>query len=255
MNGFNFTKTLMPVKNAMHRLFVNQTMMKGGKTALGQVATFIIEQDTEKIVIEYPTSLALTEELKKNKMKTENILNIKTRSEWRSWLTENFNIEKEVWLVYAKKSTGEQRIQYNDAVEEALCFGWIDSTNKTLDKDHTIQRFTPRKPKSSYSQPNIERLKWLSENNLIHSSLVKTVQEIISKEYVFPNDILDEIKKDKAVWNNYIEFSEPYKRIRIAYIESARKRPEEFTKRLTNFIEKTRNNKLISGFGGIDKYY
>jgi len=255
INGFNFTKTLMPVKNAMHRLFVNQTMMKGGKTALAQVATFIIEQDTEKIVKEYPAPMALTEQLKKNKLKKENILNIKTRIEWRSWLTENFNIEKEVWLVYAKKSTGEQRIQYNDAVEEALCFGWIDSTNKTLDKDHTIQRFTPRQIKSSYSQPNKERLKWLSENNLIHSSLVKTVQEIISKEYVFPNDILDEIKKDKAVWNNYIKFSEPYKRIRIAYIESARKRPEEFTKRLTNFIEKTRNNKLISGFGGIDKYY
>ena len=62
------------------------------------------------------------------------ILNIKTRIEWRNWLMQNFNIENEVWLVYAKKSTGEQRIQYNDAIEEALCFGWIDSINKTLDK-------------------------------------------------------------------------------------------------------------------------
>jgi len=60
---------------------------------------------------------------------------------------------------------------------------------------------------------------------------------------------------DNTVWNNYMNFSEPYKRIRIAYIDSARKRPEEFTKRLTNFIQKTRDNKLISGFGGIDKYY
>ena len=84
---------------------------------------------------------------------------------------------------------------------------------------------------------------------------IRTVQEIISKEYVFPKDILNEIKKDKIAWNNYINFSEPYKRIRIAYIDSARKRPEEFTKRLNNFIQKTRDNKLISGFGGIDKYY
>ena len=188
-------------------------------------------------------------------MKEENILNIKTRAEWRNWLQLNFNVENEVWLVYAKKSSGEQRIQYNDAVEEALCFGWIDSTNKTLDENHTIQRFTPRKPKSSYSQPNKERLKWLAENNLIHPSFIRTVQEIISKEYVFPKDILNEIKKDKIAWNNYINFSEPYKRIRIAYIDSARKRPEEFTKRLNNFIQKTRDNKLISGFGGIDKYY
>ena len=98
-------------------------------------------------------------------------------------------------------------------------------------------------------------MKWLAENNLIHHSLIKTVQEIISKDYVFPLDILDEIKKDKIAWNNYQNFSDSYKRIRIAYIDSARKRPEEFTKRLTNFIQKTHNNKLISGFGGICKYY
>ncbi len=188
-------------------------------------------------------------------MTTGKILNIKTSAEWRNWLQHNFDIEKEIWLVYAKKSTGEQRIQYNDAVEEALCFGWIDSTNKTLDDDHTMQRFTPRQAKSSYSQPNKERLKWLAENNLIHHSFLTTVQEIISKEYVFPLDILDEIKKDKIAWENYIKFSEPYKRIRIAYIEGARKRPEEFSKRLTNFIQKTRDNKLITGFGGIEKYY
>ena len=183
------------------------------------------------------------------------MLTLTTRAEWRNWLETNFDTKQEVWLIYAKKSTGKQRIPYNDAVEEALCFGWIDSTNKTLDKDHTMQRFTPRKPKSSYSQPNIERLKWLAENNLIHPTFVKTVQEIISQEFVFPKDILDEIKKDKTVWNNYIMFSEPYKRIRIAYIDSARKRPEEFTKRLTNFIQKTRDNKRIPGFGGIEKYY
>ncbi|HOI88255.1 MAG TPA: YdeI/OmpD-associated family protein [Lentimicrobium sp.] len=188
-------------------------------------------------------------------MNKERILNVRTRSEWRNWLQQNFSIETEIWLVYAKKSSGEQRIPYNDAVEEALCFGWIDSTNKSLDKNHTIQRFSPRKPSSKYSQPNIERLKWLAGNNLIHHTFVETVQEIISHEFIFPKDILDELKKNKTVWNNYIIFPEQYKRIRIAYIDSARKRPEEFTKRLTNFIQKTRDNKRIPGFGGIDKYY
>jgi uncharacterized protein YdeI (YjbR/CyaY-like superfamily) len=188
-------------------------------------------------------------------MKKENILNIKKRAEWRNWLQVNFDIADEIWLVYAKKSTGRPRIQYNDAVEEALCFGWIDSTNKTLDQDHTMQRFTPRNPKSNYSQPNIERLKWLAENNLIHPAVVNTVEEIISQEFVYPKDILDALQRDEAVWNNFLKFSEPYKRIRIAYIDSARKRPEEFTRRLTNFIQKTRDNKRISGFGGIDKYY
>jgi uncharacterized protein YdeI (YjbR/CyaY-like superfamily) len=188
-------------------------------------------------------------------MKEESILNLQTRTEWRNWLQQNFNVEKEVWLVYAKKSSGKMRIQYNDAVEEALCFGWIDSTIKTLDQDNTVQRFTPRNPKSKYSQPNLERLKWLYQNNLIHQSFCKTVQAVISQEFVFPKDILDEIKRDKTAWSNYVKFSEPYKRIRIAYIDSARKRPEEFTKRLVNFIQKTRDNKLIQGYGGIEKYY
>lgn len=193
--------------------------------------------------------------LSMNKLKTNKTLKLTTRTEWRNWLQENFNIENEVWLVYAKKSSGEPRIQYNDAVEEALCFAWIDSTNKRLDKDHSIQRFTPRQSKSTYSQANIERLKYLAENKLIHHSILATVQEIISKEYVFPVDILDEIRKDETAWKNFKGFSASYQRIRIAYIDSARKRPEEFSKRLTNFIQKTRDNQLISGFGGINKYY
>lgn len=188
-------------------------------------------------------------------MERKEILNIKTRAEWRNWLENNFNTKKEVWLVYAKKPTGKHRIPYNDAVEEALCFGWIDSTHKTLDEGHTIQRFTPRQKHSKYSQPNIERLKWLVQNNLIHNSYLEKAQEIIAQVFIFPEDILDEIRRDKAAWNNYIKFSEPYKRIRVAYIESARKRPEEFAKRLTNFIQKTKENKLITGFGGIEKYY
>lgn len=188
-------------------------------------------------------------------MEKAGILSIKSRAEWRNWLENNFNTQKEVWLEYAKKSSGKQRIQYNDAVEEALCFGWIDSTVKSYDEDHTIQRFTPRKPSSSYSQPNIERLRWLAQNNFIHGSILNTVREIISQEFIFPADIVEEIKRDKTAWQNYLRFSEPYKRIRVAYIDSARNRQGEFTRRLTHFIQKTRQNKLIRGFGGIDKYY
>ncbi len=72
---------------------------------------------------------------------------------------------------------------------------------------------------------------------------------------MFPEDILELIRQDESVWENYQGFSEPYKRIRIAYIEAARKRAEEFQKRLNSFIEKTRRNKLIMGYGGIEKYY
>ncbi len=139
-------------------------------------------------------------------------------------------------------------------MEEALCFGWIDSTVKSLDEENNLQRFTPRNPKSGYSQQNKERMKWLLENDLLHPSQLEKAKEIAAEKFVFPKDIVDEIKKDKTAWKNYNAFSDAYKRIRIAYIDTARKRPDEFKKRLNNFIAKTKENKQI-GFGGIEKYY
>ncbi|MEM9685800.1 MAG: hypothetical protein AAF934_02640, partial [Bacteroidota bacterium] len=88
----------------------------------------------------------------------------KDRKEWRTWLEANFATEDDIWLEYPLKKTGKERIQYNDAVEEALCFGWIDSTVKSLNEETTIQRFCQRRKKSNFSQPNKERLKWLLEN-------------------------------------------------------------------------------------------
>ena len=177
------------------------------------------------------------------------------RKEWRRWLETNFETEEDIWLEYPLKKTGKKRISYNDAVEEALCFGWIDSTVRSLNHEITIQRFCRRRKRSTFSQPNIERLKWLFKNNLIHDSIKDEVRNIIQQEFVFPEDILKKLKSDKAVWENFRNFSEPYKRIRIAYIDSARKRPDEFEKRLKYFIEKTKEKMLIKGFGGIDKYY
>ena len=177
------------------------------------------------------------------------------RQEWRNWLSENFEKEDEIWFVFPTKASKEESLSYNDAVEEALCFGWIDSTAKTLDTKHHIRRFTPRRQGSGYSQPNIERLIWLDKRNMLHPKVKKSVEDILNTPFVFPEDILCEIKKDAAAWENYLTFSAPYRRIRIAYIDTARKRPDEFKKRLENFINKTRENKLIVGYGGIEKYY
>ena len=177
------------------------------------------------------------------------------RSEWRAYLAEHFETAEEVWLVFPTKDSGEDGLSYNDAVEEALCFGWIDSINKRLDETHCIRRFTPRKASSPYSQPNIERLIWLDERGMIHPKVRESVLPIIRASFEFPADIVDALKQDAAAWKNYQQFSDSYKRIRIAYIEAARKRPEEFRKRLDNFIEKTRRGKLIMGYGGIEKYY
>ena len=188
-------------------------------------------------------------------MTNNKTLYVTSREEWRDWLNDNYNKTTEIWLVYPRKNTGKIRIPYNDAVEEALCFGWIDSTVRALDNNNTIQRFTPRNPNSDFSQANKERLKWLSDKNMIHPSLKKIVRKTIDQKFFFPSDIIETIQKDKIAWENYQMFSDSYKRIRIAYIESARNRPDEFKKRLSSFIDKTRKNKLIKGFGGIEKYY
>ena len=177
------------------------------------------------------------------------------RMQWRNWLEKNFESEDEIWFVFPTVASGEVGVSYNDAVEEALCFGWIDGRAGTLDKTHQLRRFTPRRKGSSYSQPNIERLILLYREKMIHPKIRESVEEIINKPFIFPEDILNEIRKDPVVWNNFENFSDSYKRIRVAYIDAARKRPAEFEKRLENFIKKTRENKLIIGYGGIDKYY
>ena len=193
-------------------------------------------------------------------MKNENLEKLQTkyftdRLHWRNWLEVNFDKKEEIWIEYPKKATRKLRILYNDAVEEALCFGWIDSTVKSLDENTIIQRFCKRRKKSTFSQANKERMKYLFKKGLIHHSVVDRIKPVIEEEFIFPEDITKRIEANNKAWTHYQQFSSSYKRIRIAYIDAARKRPEEFEKRINHFIQKTAKNIMIKGYGGIDKYY
>ena len=84
-------------------------------------------------------------------------LHVTDREEWRTWLEKNHDVEQEIWLIYYKKHTGKPRIPYDDAVEEAICYGWIDSTVKRLDDEKYMQKYTPRKAKSIWSELNKTR--------------------------------------------------------------------------------------------------
>ena len=179
----------------------------------------------------------------------------KNRQEWRTWLADHFDKESEIWFVFPLKNSGKPALSYNDAVEEALCFGWIDSTVKKLDDYHKIQRFTPRNSKSSFSQANIERMRWLAQKDLLHPSVGDKVAPLLAKSFIYPDDILRMIREDEAAWNFFQQTSPAYQRIRLAYIDAARNRPEEFEKRLQHLIKKCKNAQLIPGYGGIDKYY
>lgn len=127
------------------------------------------------------------------------------RQDWRKWLETHHDSEHEIWLIYPRKESGKARIVYNDAVEEALCFGWIDSNMKTIDNQHSAQKFSPRHPKSSYSQGNIERFRWLDKKNLLHPTIKKSVEKIIQKDFTFPEDILMRLKTGS---NNLEKLSE-----------------------------------------------
>jgi len=86
------------------------------------------------------------------------LLYVKTAQEWRKWLSHNHDTETEVWLVFFKKETGEPSLQYESSVEEALCFGWIDSIIKKLDDNRYVRKFTPRKNSSKWSELNKKRV-------------------------------------------------------------------------------------------------
>ncbi len=91
----------------------------------------------------------------------------KNRAQWRVWLEKSHGKRKEIWLVYYKKSSGKPRIPYYDAVDEALCFGWIDGTVKSIDEERYAQRFTPRHKRSSWSATNAARYRTLLKEGLV----------------------------------------------------------------------------------------
>jgi uncharacterized protein YdeI (YjbR/CyaY-like superfamily) len=187
-------------------------------------------------------------------MEVTETLYVKTRNDWRTWLKKNYKTKKEIWLVFYNKASGKTRISYEDAVEEALCFGWIDSILKKTEQHSHVQRFTPRNPKSAYSQLNKERLKRLIRQKKVIASVYKTLGDLENEKFVFPIDIIEEIRKNKESSKNFQKFSETYKRIRIAFIDGGRRRPEVFKQRLDYFTKMTEKNKQY-GIAGIEKYF
>jgi uncharacterized protein YdeI (YjbR/CyaY-like superfamily) len=100
-----------------------------------------------------------------------------TRAEWRRWLAENHAHSPGVWLVSWKRATGKAAVGYDAAVEEALCFGWIDSLAKTVDAERSRQLFTPRRPRSSWSRSNVERVERLQAAGLMEPAGLAAVED------------------------------------------------------------------------------
>ena len=186
-------------------------------------------------------------------MRVTKTLYVTNRENWRNWLEEQYGSETEIWLVYYRKQAGKPRIPYNAAVEEALCFGWIDSTVKNLDQERYAQRYTPRKPRSRFSQTNKERLKKLIEQGKVMPEVLASLGDIGLEEFEYPADIMAAIRANEQAWENFQQYSGSYQRIRIAYVDGARNRSGEYEKRLNHLIRMTEQDKQF-GFG-IEDYY
>lgn len=175
-----------------------------------------------------------------------------TRAEWRAWLEAHHADRDEIWLVGHRKSTGVASVPYHEAVEEALCFGWIDSIRKSVDATSYGQRFTPRREGSAISQTNQERLARLLEAGRVIPSVAEGLRDLRPEDYRVPAYIEEALKAEPGAWAHWQAFSAAYRRIRAAYVEDGR-RTGAMEKRLAHLIRKTAAGKQF-GYG-IGNFY
>jgi hypothetical protein len=171
-------------------------------------------------------------------------LYVSNRKVWRGWLAKNHATKKEIWLVYPRAHTGKRRIPYNDAVEEALCYGWIDGIIKRLDQNRTAQRWSPRRSSKSFlSETNKERVRRMVKAGLMTPAGLEKIQTRMDEQFVPASDILAALRRDRQTWKNFRAFPEWYQRIRVGWIDAARHRPEIFDQRLRYLLKMTAQNK------------
>jgi uncharacterized protein YdeI (YjbR/CyaY-like superfamily) len=176
-------------------------------------------------------------------------LDVTNRAAWRQWLVAHHATATEIWLVFYVASSGKPSLPYLHAVEEALCFGWIDGIAKKLDQERLAQRFTPRRPKSNWTELNKERARRLIASGHMTEAGHATLPDLSPASFHFPEDILAALQADPQTWEHFQRFPMVYKRIRVGFIEEVRKQPAVFQQRLTHFLSKTRQNKM---FGTIE---
>ncbi len=173
----------------------------------------------------------------------KNILEVKNRCQFREWLRNNYDKEQECWI-YCKrgKPIDDTHFWYLDAVEEALCFGWIDSTIKTT--EHGVaQRFTPRKS-GKWSELNKERCRRLEKLGLMTEAGKRVLPDMSLDSFRMDKEIVKRLKANDNLWKNFLLLPPLYQRVRINTIQIAKKNKELYENRLDKFIENTAKGKL-----------
>jgi uncharacterized protein YdeI (YjbR/CyaY-like superfamily) len=169
-------------------------------------------------------------------------LDLRTRRQWRKWLETNHGTETEVWVVFQKVHTAEKSLIYSDAIDEALCFGWVDSLVKRLDDDRYARKFTPRKPDSRWSTINRQRYAELKAAGLLAPAGLKrpptdrdgdAPRPSITK---LPTYMKQELQANVRAWEFFGALALSCRRAYIGWVDSA-KRDETKQKRLREMIQ------------------
>ena len=173
-----------------------------------------------------------------------NVLDIKTRAEFRTWLMDHASTEKECWVCCKRgKPVDEEHFWYLDAVEEALCFGWIDSTVTKID-GVSMQRFSPRQKKSPWTELNKERVRRLEYLGLMTDAGRAVLPVMGPRSFKADPEIVQALKKAR-VWSKFKAFPPLYQRVRLYNLSFYKDRNmKEYEPALQNLIEKTKQGKM-----------
>jgi len=177
------------------------------------------------------------------------------RQQWREWLQNNHDTSSGIWFIYYRKASGKVRVSYDDAVEEALCFGWIDSLPRKLDDQRSKLLFTPRKPKSVWSRLNKQRVEKLIEQSLITEAGLKKIEAAQqdgswnkldeAEALKIPLDLAEVLKTNKPAGKYFNLFSSSTKKAILGWIANAM-RPETRSKRIEKTTAMAAENKRVN---------
>lgn len=168
---------------------------------------------------------------------------VKKRKDLRQWLEKNHATEKCCWVAVSMKPSPDTLL-YLDAVEECLCFGWIDGVKKTAPDLGVMQRLSPRARGSSWTELNKQRALRLERLGLMHESGRLVFPAAGLDSFSIDEEIDRRLREDPQTLENFLAFPELYRRIRLDNIQSYRKQPELFNSRLEKFISHTQVNRM-----------
>jgi uncharacterized protein YdeI (YjbR/CyaY-like superfamily) len=176
----------------------------------------------------------------------------KNRKEWRKWLEGNHNSPEGIWMIMYKKHTGRECIPYAEAVEEALCFGWIDGKLKRINDEYYIQVYTPRRPGSRWSKYNIEKVKKLISEGKMTSSGLEAYNIIFKNpglvydnraldDSEIPEDLLSALRANKTAFDNFMKFPPSARKLYILWSNDA-KRDKTRIERIKKIVRLSEQN-------------